>query len=72
MKPITTLGEAKLSIKSFAGVPEDFVLPVSDEMQDPVGVNMAIVGDWILARGWEPNGFEQYEGFKIYRFKLLE
>lgn len=43
MKPITTLDEAKLSIKSFAGVPEDFVLPVSDEMQDPVGVNMAIV-----------------------------
>jgi len=72
MKPITTVDEAKLSIKSFAGAPENFVLPISDEMQDPVGVNMAIITDCVLAKGWEPNGFEKREGFRVYRYKLLE
>jgi hypothetical protein len=72
MEPITTVDEAKLSIKSFAGAPEDFVLPISAEMQDPIGVNMAIITDCVLARGWEPNGFEQREGFRVYRYKLLE
>ncbi len=72
MKPIITVDEAKASIKSFAGAAEDFSLPISNEMQDPLGVNMAIIIDCALAKGWEPNGFEQREGFKVYRYKVLE
>ena len=60
------------SIKSFAGAPENFVLPIADEMLDPIGVNMAIITDCVLARGWKPNGFQQREGFRVYRYKLLE
>jgi hypothetical protein len=72
MQTITTVDEAKLNIESFAGAPEDFVLPISDEMQDPIGVNMAIITDCVLAKGWEPNGFEKREGYRVYRYKLLE
>jgi hypothetical protein len=46
------------------------MLPISDELQDPVGVNIAINTDCALAKGWEPNGFEQRDGFRIYHYKL--
>ena len=41
-------------------------------MLDPVGVNMAIITDKILARGWEPNGFTQHAGYRLYRYKSME
>ena len=71
MRPITTLDEARWTIQNFSGAPEDFVLPISDQLQDPTGVNMVIIVDAILDKGWEPNGFEQREGFRIYRYKTM-
>lgn len=71
MKPITTVDEARQSIQDFSGPPEDLVLPISDQLLDPIGVNMAIIGDALLAKGWEPDGFEQREGFRIYRYKTM-
>ena len=71
MRPIITIDEARRSIQDFSGPPEDFVLPISDQLLDPIGVNMAIITDAILDKGWEPNGFEQQEGFRIYRYKPM-
>ena len=67
MELINNVGEAKRVIESFQGAPEEFALPISDESQDQVGMNMAIITDCILARGWVPDGFEQRQGFRVYR-----
>ena len=69
MKPITTVEEAQSVIGSYQGKPEDFRLPISDQLQDPVGMNMAIITDTILRRGWEPDGYTQENGFRIYKYK---
>jgi hypothetical protein len=72
VEPINSIDEAKRAIASFEGAPEDFALPISDGMQDQLGVNMAIITDYILARDWEPDGFEQRQGFRVYRYKAFE
>jgi hypothetical protein len=64
-----TAREPKELIQSFGGHPKEFRLPISDQLQDPVGINMAIITDSILKRGWMPDGFEQKEGFRIYHYK---
>ena len=66
MDPIETLEEAKRYIESYRGGPEDFRLPISDVLQDPVGINMAIITDTVLKRSWMPDGFEQKDGYRIY------
>ena len=65
------LGAAKSAIDSFEGEPAEFELPISDELNDAMGINMAILTDAILAKGWEPDGFTQEAGFRVYRYKLL-
>ncbi len=72
MEPITRVDEAQRAIESFEGAPEDFALPISDEMQDHLGMNMAIITECVLAKGWEPHGFEQRQGFRVYRYKAFE
>lgn len=69
MQPITTVAEAVTRIESYKGAGKDFLLPVADSLQDPVGMNMAIITDTILAKGFWPNGFDQKEGFKVYKYK---
>ena len=71
MKPITTVAEARRLIASFTGRPEDFRLPVANELLDPVGVNMAIITDDILAREWEPDGYVEGSGCRIYKYKAM-
>ena len=71
MRPITTVDEARRTIHDFSGPPEDFVLPISDQLLDPVGVNMVLIVDAILDKGWEPDGFEQRDGFRLYRYKTM-
>ena len=71
MKPTTTIDEARQVIKEYTGPPDNFALPISDQLQDSWGVNMAIIMDALLDKGWEPNGFEQREGFRIYRYKVM-
>jgi hypothetical protein len=34
-----------------------------------VGLNMALILDHVLARGWLPDGYEQRDGYRIYRYK---
>jgi hypothetical protein len=69
MEPINTIEEATQCIESFEGLPKDFKLPISDQLQDPIGINMAIITDSILKRGWMPDGFQQKEGYRIYQYK---
>jgi len=71
MKPVTTVEEAQEIIRSYQGKPEDFRLSVAEGLLDPVGINMAIITDAIVAREWEPDGFIQEKGFRIYKYKEL-
>ena len=72
MKAIKNIEHAIRLIDAFEGRPEDFELAVSDELQDPVGMNMALITDHILKKGWVPDGFEEREGWRIYRYKVLK
>jgi hypothetical protein len=71
MKPIATVEEAQRVIQSYRGKPEDFRLPIADGLLDPVGINMAIITDGILAREWEPDGYVQENGFRVFKYKAL-
>ncbi len=67
---LKTIEEAKAYVeKSFDEEVE--ILILSDELKDPVGVNMAIIMDGILGKGYLPDGFEQKEGYRVYTFKKM-
>jgi len=72
MSPITTIEEANRIIAEYQGAASDFRLPIADSLLDPVGINMAIITDTILAKGFEPDGFEQKDGYRLYKYKDLE
>jgi hypothetical protein len=72
MHPFTDVHEAIVSVDSYSGQPEDFVLPIGEVLLDPVGIHMALITDRILARGWDLDGFEQASGYRIYRYKRLK
>lgn len=72
MKPVTTVEEARRLIDSFKGKPEDFELPISNELLDPLGINMALITDAIFAREWEPSGYIEGGGCRIYRYKAMK
>lgn len=44
-------------------------LLISDKLNDGVGLNMAIITNGILKKGYMPDGFEQKDGYRIYKFK---
>jgi hypothetical protein len=67
--PVASIDEARRLIAAHAGSPEDFRLPLADALQDPMGVSMAMITDAILKRGWEPDGYAQEKGFRVYRYK---
>jgi hypothetical protein len=71
MKPIASVQEGMEVVDSFQGRPEDFELAVPAELLDAVGVNMAIITDRVLARGWLPDGFSEADGCRIFRFKEM-
>lgn len=69
MKLIDTIEQAERVIESFSNDTEEFQLSVSARLQDPVGINMTIITDSILRKGWMPAGFEQHDGFRVYRYR---
>ncbi len=71
VKPYCTIGDAVAAIDAHKGTAETFTLPLADSLHDPMGMAIAILTDRILARGWEPGGCEQGEGFRIYRYKTM-
>jgi hypothetical protein len=65
---IASVEEGVRLVDSFKGKAEEFVLAVPDSLLDPVGLNLAVITDRVLARGWQPAGFTQAEGYRIYRY----
>jgi len=72
MKPIASVQEGLERLDTFVGNADDFELAVPETLLDPVGINMAILTDRVLARGWLPNGFVQRSGYRIYRYKAAD
>jgi hypothetical protein len=72
VKPIGSVNEALELVSSFTGKPEEFELAVPEALIDAVGINMAIITDRVLSRGWQPDGFTQETGYRIYRYKTLD
>lgn len=69
-KPITTIENAKKYIKENFKKNEETLL-ISDELNDPIGMNMVIIVNDILGLGYDVNGFEQKNGYRIYKYKRL-
>ena len=69
--PFRSVDEAMKHIADFEGPPEEFVLSIHQSLLDPVGINMALITDRVLARGWMPDGFEKYDEHTLYRYKEL-
>lgn len=69
MESLTDIDEALKLVNRYQGPPEHFQLPISDSMNDSLGLNMAIITDAILKRGWWPNGFIQKDGFRVYLYE---
>ena len=65
MYPLEDVQEALAVIEKFSGDPSELQLPISDTINDALGINMAQITDAILGKGWEPNGFEQHDGFRV-------
>jgi hypothetical protein len=79
MNPITTVEEALRIIAEYQGAACDFQLPIADSLLEPVrfnmeiitGFNMAIITDKILGKDFMPDGFEQKDGYRLYKYKDL-
>ncbi|MFC5740807.1 hypothetical protein [Dyella tabacisoli] len=72
MKIIDSVQDAVQQVAAFEGQASDFRLTISQQLLDPVGINMAIITDHVLKRGWEPDSFLQGDGFRTYRYKNME
>ena len=68
--PISSASEGMAFIDSFAGLPEDFELAVPHGLLDPIGITVAMLTDRALARDWEPDGFTDEGGCRIFRYKF--
>jgi hypothetical protein len=69
MTPVTDIDAAINRITVHEGSAEEFALPLSEVLLDPAGINMSVSTDRILDKGWEPDGFLQKDGYRIYRYK---
>ncbi|WP_459209088.1 hypothetical protein [Aquimarina rhabdastrellae] len=65
---LTTIEDARSYVTESFNEKEE-TLMISDELNDAMGLNMAIIGDGILKKGYMPNGFEQKDGYRIYKYK---
>ena len=71
MDPIANVHEAIAAIDAFDGPASEFTLCLAESLHDPVGVNIAIVMDRILSKGWEPAGVERRGGARVYRYRVM-
>jgi hypothetical protein len=71
---IRSISEARTEI-SRADVTHGLELNIADELwrDQPgtkiTGVNMALIGNALLERGLIPDGYEQKEGYRVYKYK---
>lgn len=67
-KPLISLDDARIFVQENFKNNEETLL-ISDELNDQIGMNMAIIADGILKAGYMPNGFEQKDGYRIYKYQ---
>ena len=72
MKPFEDAKDAADYVDRFEGKAADLRLPISDGLLDPLGINMALITDKILDKGWEPDGYEEKEGYRVYKYKEMQ
>lgn len=72
MKPFKETKEAAQYVENFKGKASDLKLAICDSLIDPIGINMARITDKILAKGWEPNGYKEKDGYRVYMYKEME
>lgn len=76
--PIFDTAEAALAhVRSTKIEGDCFELTIKDGMTlaaqpDPECAGMAIIVDQILAQGYEPAGYEQHNGHRVYLFKPMD
>ena len=68
MEAFTKLEDARNYVTESFDEKEE-TLMISDELNDAMGINMAIIGDEILEKGYMPNGFEQKEDYRVYKYQ---
>jgi hypothetical protein len=71
-QPIASVDEGIRLVRSFEGKPEDFVLVIPESLMDSVGVNIAIITNEILIRGWWPTTITKKPGYRVFRYKKRE
>lgn len=65
--PLKNLDKARAFVQeNFKNTKE--TLWISDELNDPMGMNIAIIADGILKAGYMPDGFDQKDGYRIYKY----
>ncbi len=72
-----TAEEAKKHIDQSTLNGDSFELHIADDFTfagqpDLMGAGMAVVLDGILVQGFEPDGFDQHDGYRVYRYKPME
>lgn len=72
MQPVNSVEEAIHLVQQHTGAPHELKLPFPDSLNDPIGMNMALITDSVLARNWMPDGYVQKEGYRIYSYKEFE
>ncbi|TAJ57837.1 MAG: hypothetical protein EPO53_36745 [Variovorax sp.] len=70
-RPFASVAAAIAAIEALDRELRKFELAVDDVLQDYLGVQMAQITDCALTRGWEPVGFVQDEGFRVYRYERV-
>lgn len=70
--PVLTVDEALSLIDAFDGPAVKFVLAVNEALLDPMGLNMALITDRVLAKGWEPAGSSEHAGYTMFRYRELD
>ena len=69
MRVCKTVAEAVASIQSFDGQAENFDLLLCESFFDPVGVNISIVTDAALEKGWIPFDVEKRNGHRRFTYE---
>ncbi len=67
-EPLKTIEEATEYISSKFKNTEE-TLWVANSLNDNTGMNMALIMDKLLKKGYMPDGFEQKEEYRIYKYK---
>jgi len=69
LKPIKTVDEAIAIIYEYQGESQNFELPISLILLDSMGINMTIITDRVLSKGWIPDGYVERDEVRIFKYK---